>query len=306
MGASSLTTTNAGSPRRPGTRRRALVAAAVSGVLVGAAIVATRGVIGQSTPAALALLRYLIGCLCLTPPVLIAGRTRIARRDLLPIALLGVGQFGILIVLLNFGLQRIPAAHGALLFASVPLLTLLLAAALGREHVGVVKAGGVMLTLVGVGLTLGEGALNSGSGGDTWLGDAAVLASAACAAVCSVLYRPYLQRYPALPVSLLAMVAAAIFLALVSGAEGSLQVMPVFTPGGWLAVGFIGLSSAVGYVCWLWALGHTTPTRVTVFLALSPITATLLGALLLAEPISVTTVLGILTVSGGLWLTSSG
>jgi drug/metabolite transporter (DMT)-like permease len=291
---------------RPSTHQRALLAAAVSGVLVGAAIVATRGVIGQSTPAALALLRYLIGCVCLAGPVLIAGRTRIARRDVLPIALLGIGQFGVLIVLLNFGLQRIPAAHGALLFASVPLLTLLLAAALGRERLDLLKAGGVLLTVVGVGLTLGESALRTGDRPATWLGDLAVLASAACAAVCSVLYRPYLQRYPALPVSLLAMVAAALFLAVLAGAEGSLRGVPRFTPDGWFAVGFIGLSSAVGYVCWLWALGHTTPTRVTVFLALSPITATLLGALLLAEPISLAAVLGILTVSAGLRLTSSG
>jgi drug/metabolite transporter (DMT)-like permease len=290
----------------PSTHQRALLAAAVSGVLVGAAIVATRGVIAQSTPALLALLRYLIGCLCLAPPALIAGRTRIARRDVLPIGVLGIGQFGILIVLLNFGLQRIPAAHGALLFASVPLLTLLLAASLGRERLGALKASGVLLTLVGVALTLGEGALQTGNDAATWLGDLSVLGSAACAAVCSVLYRPYLQRYPALPVSLLAMVAAAMFLAVLAGAEGSLQGVPVFTPGGWLAVGFIGLSSAVGYVCWLWALGHTTPTRVTVFLALSPITATLLGALLLGEPISLPAVLGTLTVSAGLWLTSSG
>jgi hypothetical protein len=37
------------------------------------------------------------------------GSTRtIVRRDLLPIALLGIGQFGILIALLNYGLQTIP------------------------------------------------------------------------------------------------------------------------------------------------------------------------------------------------------
>ena len=35
---------------------------------------------------------------------------------------------------------------------------------------------------------------------------------------------------------------------------------------------FIGLSSAGGYVLWLWALKNIAATRVTVFLALSPIT----------------------------------
>ena len=51
---------------------RAVSAAAVTGILVGTGIVATRYVIDQTTPAALALLRYLIGVLCLAPALLMA------------------------------------------------------------------------------------------------------------------------------------------------------------------------------------------------------------------------------------------
>jgi drug/metabolite transporter (DMT)-like permease len=58
----------------------------------------------------------------------------------------------------------------------------------------------------------------------------------------------------------------------------------------------------VGYYLWLWALQHTSPTRVTVFLALSPITATLLGALLLGEAVSALFLAGLACVAGGLWL----
>ncbi|MCG8360500.1 MAG: permease, partial [Kiloniellales bacterium] len=73
----------------------AAVAAAVAGVLVGAAMVATRFVIEQTDPASLALLRYLIGVVCLLPPLLLAPRVRFAPRDLLPICLLGIAQFGV-------------------------------------------------------------------------------------------------------------------------------------------------------------------------------------------------------------------
>ncbi|MEE8502744.1 MAG: DMT family transporter, partial [Kiloniellales bacterium] len=72
--------------------------------------------------------------------------------------------------------------------------------------------------------------------------------------------------------------------------------------GGWLAVLFIGMSSGLGYYLWLWALKHTTPTKVTVFLALSPITATALGAAFLSEPISVPFIVGLCCVALGLWL----
>ena len=74
-----------------------LAAAAVTGILVGAAMVATRFVIDQTSPVSLALLRYSIGSCCLLPPVLRAARVRFERRDLVPIGLLGITQFGILI-----------------------------------------------------------------------------------------------------------------------------------------------------------------------------------------------------------------
>ena len=65
---------------------------------------------------------------------------------------------------------------------------------------------------------------------------------------------------------------------------------------------FIGVSSAVGYYLWLWALAHTTPTRVAMFLAVSPVTAALLGWLLLAEALSGLFLLGLACVAGGLLL----
>ena len=229
-------------------------AAAAAGVLVGAAMVATRFVVDQAGPASLALLRYAIGFSCLLPVMLLSpGRARFARRDLLPIALLGIAQFGILIALLNYGLRFIPSGRAALIFATFPLLTLVLAAALGHEQLTVPKILGVLSTISGVGLALGEKAIQGG-GAREWVGELAVLASALCGAVCSVLYRPYLRVYPALPVSAFAMLASVGFLAILAAGEGFFASLPRFTPGGWLAVVLIGLSSAVGYYLWLRAL----------------------------------------------------
>ena len=282
-----------------------LLAAAATGVQVGAAIVATRFVIGETTPAALALLRYAIGVLILLPAVLLAPRTPIARRDLVPIALLGIGQFGILIALLNFGLQTVPAARAALVFSTFPLLTLVLAALLGHERLTMRKTIGVLLTIAGVGIALGERFV-AAAALPVGLGDAAVLASALTGAACSVLYRPYLRRYPALPVSALAMLASVAFLALFATAEGFFAQPIRFTHGGWLAIVFIGVSSGVGYFLWLYALRHAAATRVTVFLALSPVTAAALGALLLAETITPGLAAGVLCVAAGLWLATRG
>jgi drug/metabolite transporter (DMT)-like permease len=279
-----------------------VAAAAATGIQVGSAMVATRFVIDQTGPASLALLRYAIGFCCLLPPILLsAPHIRFARRDLLPIALLGITQFGILIALLNYGLRFVPSAHAALIFATFPLLTMILATVLGQERLSGPKVFGVLLTITGVGIALGEKALVRG-GVHEWVGEVAVFASAVSGAVCSVLYRPYLRKYPTLPVSAFAMLASVGFLAVLAAGEGFFRALPRFTVGGWWAILFIGVSSGVFYSIWLWALNHAPATQVTVFLALSPITAAVLGAWLLAERVSPAAWLGLACVALGLWL----
>jgi drug/metabolite transporter (DMT)-like permease len=279
-----------------------VAAAAMSGFLVGAAIVATRSVVDQAGPASLALLRYAIGFALLAIPALLGPRVRLDKRDLLPIAALGIVQFGILIALLNYSLRFVAAAHAALIFATMPLLTMVLAALLGHERLSLAKAVGVLLSIAGVGVVSAEKLALPSAAANAWIGVLAALASALCGAVCSVLYRPYVRKYPALPLSAFAMLASVGFLAFLAAGEGFFDAPPRFTANGWYAVLFIGANSGLGYFLWLWALAHTSATRVTVFLALSPITAAVLGVLFLGESLSPLLVLALGFVVLGLWL----
>jgi drug/metabolite transporter (DMT)-like permease len=229
------------------------------------------------------------------------ARTRFVARDLLAVMGLGIVQFGILIALLNLGLQFISSTRAALLFSTFPLMTMVIAALLGRERLSAMKTAGVTLTVIGVAIALGE-RLMTDNATNEWIGALLVLAAALCGAVCSVLYRPYLSRYPTLPVGAWAMLASVVFLSGPAGLEGLFTRWPDLNPQGWMAVLFIGLSSGIGYIVWLWALKHTTPTRVTVFLSLSPITASLLGALILGETFTLGILVGLVGVVSGLWL----
>ena len=283
----------------------ALLAAAGVGVQVGFAIAATRFAIGEVAPVPLAMLRYAVGALCLVPALAMTARIRVARRDILPLAALGIGQFGILIALMNWGLQYVPAGRAALIFATFPLLTLAFAAAFGHERLTAGKVGGVALSIVGVGVALLDKLGGQGGPGEWW-GAAAVLASAALGALCSVLYRPYLRRYPVLPLSAIAMAAAVGFLAVLSAADGYFAAWPRYSATAWIAIVLIGLSSGIGYFLWLYALRHTSATRVTVFLALSPLTAALIGALFLGEAFTLALGAGLALVALGLWLATRG
>ncbi|MDJ0686018.1 MAG: DMT family transporter [Alphaproteobacteria bacterium] len=280
----------------------ALWAAAGTGVQVGLAIVASRFTLSEISPATLALLRYGVGFLFLAPAAWRAGLMPFAWRDTPALTLLGVGQFGVLVVLLNLALLYIPSASAALLFATFPFMTMLLAAALGLERVTRVKATAVLLTIVGVGFTLGAGALTLEIGADLWIGAGFALASAFSGALCSVFYRRYLQRYPTVQVSAYAMLATVVFLVPWAWGEGGLAAATQAGAAAWAAVLFIGASSALGYFLWLYALRRASPTRVTVFLALSPATAALVGFALLGEPLTAGTTIGVGLVALGLAL----
>jgi drug/metabolite transporter (DMT)-like permease len=290
----------------------ALLAAAATGVQVGAAIVASRLVVAEVPPLTLALLRYAIGFVCLAPfiarhfrhsaleghaPVAIKN---IAMRDWLGMGALGIGQFAVLVALLNYGLQTTGAAQAALIFSLFPLLTLLLGSAMGRERMSAALLAGVLLSIAGVALSLWP-KLQAPHPGHWW-GEAAVLASACVGALCSVLYRPYLQRHSPLAVSGFAMLVSVLFLAALALQENWPSRVLAMHAGHWAVVGLIGISSGIGYFWWLYALKHESPTRVTVFLALNPLTAASLGALFLGETLDAWVCAALVFIAGGLWL----
>lgn len=278
------------------------IGAALIAIQVGATVVATRLIVEQAGPASLALVRYAVGVLCLLPAVLLARRVRIAPRDAAAIAVLGMIQFGAVVALLNVSLAYIAAARTALIFATAPLLTLLLAALLRHERLTMPKTIGVLVTVAGVALALGDKALHGAHDADDWIGEGAALLSALCNAACSVLYRSLVRRYPPVPVAALAMTGAVAALLVPSAWEGFFTDPLRLTSTGWLIIVLVGVSSGVFYYLWVWVLSRTTATRLAVFLALSPITAAVLGWLFLAEPITPGLIVGLLAVAGGLWL----
>ncbi|MEW9919465.1 DMT family transporter [Marimonas sp. MJW-29] len=269
-------------------RLKGQLAAAATGVQVGLALVATRALAGEVSPMTLALLRYGIGVSVLLPLFLRMRRARIASGDLVPILALGVGQFAVLVALLNAGLQSVTAAQGGVIFATFPLVTILLAAALGRERLTVLRGVGALISFTGVAVCLGATTLPSSP-----VGAALVFASACAGALCSIFYRPYLHRYPTLQIGTLAMAAATVTLIPGTLTEAPGAEMAALTVTDWGLVLFIGLASGAGYLLWLTALKHTDAGEATVLMGLSPVTATLVGALLLGEGVGPVFLLGL-------------
>jgi drug/metabolite transporter (DMT)-like permease len=183
--------------------------------------------------------------------------------------------------------------------ATIPIQTLLVAAAFGRERMTTAKVAGVLLAFSGILVAFGAGAIGDADA-SYFHGDALMLLGALCAAVYSVLSRPTLMRCGPIFVTALAMAFAVIALAPVVAVKDGVG-LPAFTLKGWLAVAFLGsVAGTLQFSLFMWALRWLPPTTTVLYLTLNPITAMVLGIILLGETLTFALMAGMALVLMGI------
>ena len=283
----------------------ALAAAAATGIQVGAALVATEIIVADVGAGRLGFLRYAIALFFLLIFVLLGKAKRIPAGDLIPVALIGIGQFGVLIALLNIAVLHTSSARVSLVFATLPLMTIAVGWMTSGLRLEARALGAIGLTLLGLVALLGADAFT----GKLALGDLIGLGSAGGAtltgAVCACFYRPYLKAHGVVAVSAVAMAASLFPLGLMGLLEGASQSPSDWSLSTLALIAFIGLSSGVGFLMWLYALSSADAAIVTAFLALSPLTATSLSVAILSAEVTPGVVIALALVSAGLLLMTS-
>jgi drug/metabolite transporter (DMT)-like permease len=288
-------------------RRHAAWAAALASVLFGASVVVTRYVVLEIPPVGLAFLRYVLATACLLLLLRGAAFPAMPWRDRVQVTLLGVLFFGVFPWSFSAALTHLPSAPVALVVATMPLVTLGLSVWRGEEPWRARAALGQGIALAGLLLALwpGAGAGAPPAAADAWVGYVEISLTVLCGATYNVWSRPLLRRYDAMAISAQSMLAGAVALTPLAMASGLLAQVPQVTPLGWAAVLFLGVcGGALAFGLWIWALRHSTPSRVAVFLALNPITAIMLGVVLLGEPVTLRLALALVMVLAGIQLAS--
>jgi len=276
-------------------------AALASAISAGAAVVATRFVIGETDPLALVFYRYVVSIICFVPVVpMLWPKERLAAAEYVKIAAFGILFFVFFPWSFNAALHYNPAARGAVGLATIPIQTLLVAVAFGRETLTGAKMTGVALAFCGILVAFGASAFGGGDGGSL-KGDGYMLLGVFCAAIYSVFGRATLMKHGALFVTALGMVFAVSALLPVIAIEQGGLALPVFTTKGWVAVIFLGsVAGAVQFSLFMWALRWLPPTTTVLYLTLNPIAAMVLGILLLGEQLTAELVAGMALVLLGI------
>ncbi|HJS32806.1 MAG TPA: DMT family transporter, partial [Alphaproteobacteria bacterium] len=228
-------------------------------------------------------------------------RLRLPRADLIGIAALGVLQFGLFAYLFAAALQYVSSARGALVLSTMPILTMAIAAAMGRERLSVLRAAGGLIGIAGVSVALGDRASDVGS--EVWKGDLLMFAAAIAGSLYNVLSGVHLRRHAALAVVAIQLPIAAATTLLVLSVGGGFSGLWEFEARGWLALVFLmSFGGALCFYMWMWALERTQASQVAIAVTINPIAAAILGALVLAEPITERVVIGLVGVVAGIVL----
>lgn len=284
--------------------RNGVLAAVLSSTCGGLTGAVTRYVIGATDPVTLAAFRFGIAFLLVLPLALWVRSQWPRGRDLAGVAALGILYFALFFVLYNWSLAMTTAARGSLALSMLPLVTMLVAALLGLEQLTGRKSLGVLLAVAGAAAALLTGLQDAPPG--AWRGDLLMLGATLLMAFYTVWSRPFMQRSSRLGFLAAGMGFGSAASALLAWERGGWAMTQSFGPPQWAAVAFIGIAGgAVAFYLWVYALEHTTPTRVANTMTVNPIAASLLAAALVGEPIGVNLVVGIAAVGAGIWLAST-
>jgi drug/metabolite transporter (DMT)-like permease len=213
-------------------------------------------------------------------------------------------------LLFLIGLHRTTVAQSALIIGVGPIFVLLIAAAMGLERITLRKTAGMMLALGGVAAlayqaTAKRAAATSSEA--TLAGDAITALACVLFSLFAVYGKRAAERHSTVAVNGFAYVSGAALLAPVVLWQSRQFPFAHVSAAGWSSLVYMALfPSVICYLIYYHALTHISAARVSAFIYLEPLIATLMGVAFLGERITGSLVAGGTVIFTGVYLTERG
>jgi len=253
----------------------------------------------QIAPLAFAFVRFALMALLAFAVLMICSRGRppVPHRRDLP-RFLAAGLTGFTFYQLGFvlGLDRTSPFSSSLLIGMVPLVTLVILAAIGEPAPGRGWLG-VAVAIVGVVVFL----LDKRTSAGTLTGDALSLGAAVSFATYGIVNRPLVRAYPPETYTFYTLLAGTIPLLLVGAPAAAAQDWAAVSLGGWIEVAYmVALPVYVAYMLWNWAIAQRGVAATANATLLEPVFSGALSALFYGEVFGLTKLAGAALVLLGL------
>lgn len=256
-------------------------------------------------PLSFATVRFAAASLMLLAWVWVSeGKPVIRKEDWVRVILVGLTAIGIYQVFFTVGLKYTTASNSSLMLGTIPAWTAMFAVASGQERIAPWQVVGLLLSFVGVALTIGGSGDGFQLARDSVRGDALTLVAAALSAASTVLSRRLLSRYSALRMMAVSMLCGSLFLLAVSVPQMATEDWAHLSGGTWLALAFSAVPAAgLAYVIWYKSIGEIGASRTVIYNNLIPPMAILIALTTLGERFTPVQALGALVILMGVALT---
>ena len=263
------------------------------------------GVILQELPPfTLVFLRVTLASIVLLP-LLLTYRIGFPKgsRGWLPFVAIGLFNNVLPFSLIVIGQTYIPGGLASILNATTPLFTIVVMALAGEERLHARRVAGIAAGLIGVIVLEGGGSKGAAFDAGQTIGILLCLAAAFSYGLSALVARRLLSNSPALATATFQMLASTAMMTLVAGIIERPWRLPMPGAATWLAViGLAALSTALAYIVFFQILRRSGATNVMLVTLLIPVTAILLGYLVLGEAISPREIVGALVIGSALLL----
>jgi len=202
------------------------------------------------------------------------------------------------------GLQFTTASRMVVFIYIAPFVVALGMPLIARsERLGALQIAGLVLAFAGVAWAFSEGFSRPAAGPMQWLGDGlGVLAGVLWGATTLAIRASALGQASA-EKTLLYQLAVSAVLLLAGAFVGTAPLPHRLSPLAWGSLAFqIVIVSFASYLVWFWLIRHYPATRLSSFTMLTPVFGLVLGALLLAEPVTARLLFALATVASGIVL----
>ena len=276
--------------------RRGWILLLTLGVVWGLPYLFIKIAVETFSPAALVFLRVVIAAAFLLPLAARNGQLRQLRGHWRWVAAFAVVEMTFTWLALNWSEERITSSLAALLIATVPLVTAVIARATGADdRLTGRRLVGLFIGFVGVAALVGID-----MSGNSPLVIAAMAVVVLGYALGPIIVDRKLSELPSLAVVAAAMVINAIIYAPFAVATWPSEPIGA---GAWGAVIVLGVvCSALAFILFFALIAEVGPSRTTLVTYINPIVAVALGVIVLGEPLTVGLVVGLPLVLVGSWL----